>query len=486
MDAMTTTPKDSPASREGQVYFQQGSRAERYSDFAALNARNGRFDPGLAMLSLLHSLSPDTRAFIIRMMEFGKEYLRRELTDHGRGVLRGCGADAEQVDLMADIVRTTGFRREYSDNFAKSFQLAKMGAIRVGRRMVDGEDLATYALTLAGEELFKPLIDNAIMFIDRAAAENNHRFDSTYRLLGVKGRPANVEMVLSELCTSGPMPEAEIKRRLRSSLTQAGLSMALRSMAYAGLIRHESLTTHMLRKDDRVHKKYALRDIRFLGMSDEQIFDEVKGISDYRMRLSHVTVVANLFARNPNKVIDIVTAANEIRKTYASAGKGQAGMKISRSTARITAGYMLEKLTAVGMLRLERGFRGNDKSLSSATALGVTFNDEVLKWARMASRLEYDTLRRPMLTKEMVLHLIENYQSEKGDHGRPVTQEELDEVESFIRKKGPVHMRNLIRWMEINRIRKNVTRDTVRKVFIMRLVEAGKIEHMGDGYYRAT
>ncbi len=409
-------------------------------DFVERHSRNGRYSLSLAMEAILSCLTPDIRAFVIYVMEPGKKYTTKELTEVLRetiGTTMGFGSETIKTALNSF---RGGFPTQYSDGLEERVIPVRAGILNLES---DENGLAVYSLTTAGALLFHPVVEAAIQFVNSVHTIEDHEHDCMERILGQSTlKRAMIISALAELPlgengkAAGSLTQKEIIDRSGGLLKQNSAKAHLKMLDSNGIIEYEYTSPHSTDRKARATVTYRLADKALVsGIPLEELAKKVSSGKNNvpKERLEHA--LQFIMMREDREIYLHELQEHLIRK-YCTGENGQP----TEHTMGHNALFILNGLSDLGVLTRSE----SPQTRAAPNWITWKFNRMVLEEARSAAMLDVSGMRRPPISTGMLGRFLQNGIEEYGWRLGKIPKNEVRRLEDFIRRNGPVSIEEIV------------------------------------------
>ena len=440
------------------------------------HSRDGRYSLNLGMEALLSCLTPDIRALVLYIMEPGKKYTTRELTEVLREVIgTTLGFDEGTVETALNSFRGC-FPVRYSEGLEESIIPVRAGILDLES---DENGLAVYSLTAAGALLFHPVAEAAIQFVNTAHAIEGHQHDCMERILGQSTlKRARIMSMLAALPAgengraAASLTQKEVIDASGELLTQNSAKLHLMGLGSSGIIEYEYVNPHSTDRKARASVRYRLVDAT--RISETPLAELAKSVSSEKNnvpkeRLEHA--LQFIMMRGDKEIYLHELQEHLVRKYHAGERE-----QLSRHTVENNAMFILNGLADLGALERSE----SPKTRAAPNEITWKFNRMVLEEVRSAAMLDVRGMRRPSISTGMLGRFLQNYIEEYGWRLGKIPRGELRRLENFILKNGPVSINEIVeRFSEITGRKENSIH--VIRPYLGRL--GGRITCNRDGLY---
>lgn len=387
-------------------------RLEIYQDFVEIHSKEGVYNPNLALVGLLSTLTPDLKGMVLWAMDDGVIYYEpRQLYSNTLSWLEQQGIDRRIFPITKKAVWYY-CRLVNQDKQVVDGSLVKIGAVvkTVEERTAYGLSRTGYMRSLAGKDLAIPLISHAVEFVFRAQqTDTPPKYDSMWRILGQvssptdQRRPEIVYRIIDFLVNNpGVHRKVDILNGL-GDVNEANVSNALIPLGKTGIIDYQSPMMEVEGERGKGWAQYLLEDQeenRKRLQDTDQLYLEIKRERRHFHLPGSLSQVAGYILQNPDQLHE----RNQLARV----------LKIHPPSIS----SILSLLESFGILkRIEHGFKGGERvSFVQANYLTNLFDELILQPARYMADTLIPQPPKPLTAPKLAIFL-DNYQQERSHIG---------------------------------------------------------------------
>jgi hypothetical protein len=444
---------------------------KKYEEFIKRHSVDGRYDPEKGLEGLLSCLTPDPKGIVLLAMAEKRWYSNStELYQDVLNFMERNGLEKKFPINFSSVWAYCEFKNKKNKELVDG-SLVEIGAV-VKQLNLD-ENKYAYQISDAGIELARPLILKAVEFVHKARNSGiSHSYDSMWRIFSnvhspsptKKRRPLAVYKFVKFLI------ENPGQHRITDMVNELGKKHFYLvpdiAAALGGIVDYESMVKEKEGKKPKGWSVYVLNDEGLLEKSDEEIWKEIKKISDRFNDRGYLIKVFNFIKSKEDK--EYKYERNELSKE----------LKIPESKISCC----LSLLSKIGLLKSGE-FRGGEIcSKVEANDLTKLFYETVLQPAYELANSLNPGLIKTTFEPEWIEEFLENYNEERSQIG-PEGGEEVRKAIIKVLREVDELKRNVIAEKVNEKLDRKLHASTYLH-HIKALEKEGEIEKTKRGWYR--